>query len=122
MCFFRKKRKLKKVEFSEYLNKNKTRKSSSLITSFDRMDYTIVVEADDETLYKICDVILSGRAVLANFAKVKIKEANDMLMFISGVVYATDGEVKRVDDKLFLFGRKEEFEDGSLYSYIDDTK
>lgn len=122
MCFFRKKRKLKKVEFSEYLNKNKTRKSSSLITSFDRMDYTIVVEADDETLYKICDVILSGRAVLANFAKVKIKEANDMLRFISGVVYATEGEVKRVDDKLFLFGRKEEFEDGSLYSYIDDTK
>lgn len=45
-----------------------------------------------------------------------------MLPFISGVVYAKEGEVYKLDEKLFLFGRKEEFEDGSLYQYVEDTK
>ena len=113
-----------KIEFSEY-NKHRPKGSkniTSLLTSFDRMSYQTVDDCSQETLFKICDIILSGKAVLANFTNVEIAEANNMLSFISGVVYAKSGKVCRLDTKLFLFGRKEEFVDGSLDQYVEDTK
>ncbi|MGI6767575.1 MAG: cell division protein SepF [Bacilli bacterium] len=123
MGIFKKRKKSNKIEFSEYNNKEKSGKNrSSLLTSFDRMEYSIVTENSKETLLKICDTILSGKAVLANFDKLDPEDANEMLPFISGVVYATRGEIYRLDERLFLFGRKEEFEDGSLYQYVEDTK
>jgi len=125
MGFLKKtKRNRNKLEFSEY-NKYKAKGGknyTSLLTSFDRMEYQIVNENSKETLLKICDIILSGRAVLANFDKVDADQANEMLSFISGVVYAKEGEIYKLDKKLFLFGRKEEFADGSLYQYVEDTK
>jgi len=121
---FLKKNKTNKMEFTEYNNyKAKGGKNrSSLLTSFDRMEYSIVSANTQEALLKICDTILSGKAVLANFDKIDPADANDMLSFISGVVYAKEGEIYKLDEKLFLFGRKDEFEDGSLYQYVEDTK
>jgi hypothetical protein len=123
MGLFKKNQK-KKLEFTEYSNyKGKGgKKHASLLTSFDRMEYSIVSENSQEILLKICDQILSGKAVLANFDKLDSQDANDMLSFISGVVYAKEGEIYKLDNKLFLFGRKEEFEDGSLYQYVEDSK
>ncbi len=120
--FKRNKRKLNKMEFTEYNAKNKSKKRSSLLTSFDRMEYKTVNDHSQEMLFEICDTIINGKAVLANFDKIDPKNANDMLSFISGVVYAKEGEIHKLDDKLFLFGRKEEFEDGSLDSYVQDSK
>lgn len=124
MGLFRKKKKHNKIEFSEYNNSKAKvgRRRSSLLTSFDQMEYSIVTDNSQETLLAICDKILSGKAVLANFDKIDSHSANDMLSFISGVVYAKEGEIYKLDEKLFLFGRKEEFEDGSLYQYVEDTK
>jgi len=45
-----------------------------------------------------------------------------MLAFISGVIYATDGRSLKIQSRLFLFGRKEEFVDGTLYQYYEDLK
>lgn len=119
-----KKNKANKIEFTEYNNyKAKSgKKRASLLTSFDRMEYSIVTDNSQDSLMKICDTILSGKAVLANFDKIDPADANEMLSFISGVVYAKEGEIYKLDERLFLFGRKEEFEDGSLYQYVEDTK
>lgn len=122
MKIFKVRKKFNKIEFSEYNNKEKGGKRSSLLTSFDRMEYSIVSDNSKEALFQICDTILSGKAVLANFDKLDPEDANDMLNFISGVVYATEGKIFKIDEKIFLFGRKEEFEDGSLYQYVEDTK
>ncbi|HEY8396169.1 MAG TPA: cell division protein SepF [Bacilli bacterium] len=123
MGIFKLKKKINNIEITEYNNKEKGgKKRSSLLTSFDRMEYSIVTDNSQETLFHICDTILSGRAVLANFDKLEPEDANNMLNFISGVVYATEGKIFKIDEKIFLFGRKEEFEDGSLYQYVEDTK
>jgi len=45
-----------------------------------------------------------------------------MLAFISGVLYACDGETIQISKRLFLFARKEEYEDGSLRQYVEDIK
>ncbi|HPT89778.1 MAG: cell division protein SepF [Acholeplasmataceae bacterium] len=120
---FFKRKKPKQIEFTEYHPKEKKgTKNNGLLTTFDRMEYFIVQENSEEELFKICDTILGGRAVLANFDKLSDEDANEMLMFISGVIYATEGRTYKLDSRLFLFGRKEEYEDGSLLQYIEDTQ
>lgn len=120
------KRRNKKIEFSEYNPKDKkgVRRNlkGGLLTTFDRMEYFIIQDNSEEEMFKICDTILGGRAVLANFDKLEDNDANEMLLFISGVIYATEGKIFKLDSRLFLFGRKEEYEDGSLLQYIEDTK
>ena len=106
-------------------NKNKQKndiKKVPGITAFDNMSYIIVSTNSDEQLLHICDTILSGRAVLANFNKISTTDANSMLAFIAGAIYAVEGQYFQLEPKLFLFARKEELEDGSLYQYVEDTK
>lgn len=116
------KKKKKKLEFSEYSPNGKNKKGTNgLLTTFDRMEYYTAEIGDDAEMFKICDTILGGKAVLANFDKLEAAVANHMLAFISGVVYATEGQIFKLDNRLFVFGRKEEYEDGSLLQYIEDV-
>lgn len=91
-------------------------------TSFDNMVYVIVRDISDDQTIEICDLILGGKPVLANFSKIPPSMVNEMLAFISGVVYATGGRIEKIEAKSFLFARKEEYLDGSLEQYIEDTK
>jgi len=102
--------------------KNDSMKNKQLLTAFDRMEYFIVEKKSDEELFKICDTILGGKPVLANFDRVPSADCNYMLSFISGVIYATEGEAIQVGSRLFSFARKEEYEDGSLKQYVEDIK
>lgn len=97
-------------------------KKNAALTAYDRLQHVAVNDSSQEELFKICDIIMSGRAVLASFDKVSANEANFMLSFISGVVYALGGENFKMDNKLFLFGRKEVFQDGSLYQYVEENQ
>ena len=95
---------------------------NGLLTAFDKMEYFIIQEKSDDEMFRLCDTILSGKPVLANFDKLQANDCNFMLAFISGVVYACEGETIKVGNKLFLFARKEEYEDGSLKQYVEDIK
>lgn len=108
--------------FGKNKNKQNDIKNVQGITAFDNMAYIIVSDNSDEQLLNICDTILNGKAVLANFNKISTTDANSMLSFIAGAIYAIDGQCFQIESKLFLFARKEELEDGSLYQYVEDTK
>ncbi len=110
-------RRAKTIQFDQ-----KEQKKGAALTAFDRIQHVAVTSSSQEQLLGICDTIMSGRAVLASFDKVSTNEANYMLSFISGVVYALGGENFKMDNKLFLFGRKEAFDDGSLYQYVEENK
>ena len=101
---------------------SKNNKTAPTITAFDNMHYFLVRDCSDESLLEIADVILSGRAVLANFSKIAPSDANQMLSFLSGVVYASEGEYFHLESKLFLFAKKEELLDGSIYKYVEDSQ
>ncbi len=111
-----------------FSRKNKKRQSSEfnhgngLMTSFDKMVYFVVESRKDEELLRLCDTIIASKPVLANFDKLTPDDCNYMLAFISGVIYACDGETIRLGERLFLFARKEEYEDGSLRQYVEDIK
>ena len=66
--------------------------------------------------------ILAGYPVLANFENLDKDEANKLLAFVSGVLYAMDGKILKIQARMFLLARKEEFEDGTLYQYYEDLK
>ena len=103
-------------------DRNEFNRNKQLLTAFDRMEHFIMQEKSNEEMMKLCDTILSGKPVLANFDKLSAADSNFMLAFISGVVYACDGETLKVGNKLYLFARKEEYEDGSLKQYVEDIK
>lgn len=114
-----KKKKTNNFEINEF-NKDKLR---GLLTSFDKMEYFVFSEKSDEKMFELCQTLLNGKPVLANFDKVSnSSDTNYMLAFISGVVFARDGQAIQVGPKLFLFGGKEEYEDGSLLQYVEDIK
>jgi hypothetical protein len=119
MGIFSKKKINKKLEFTDY---GKGEKAKGLLTSFDLMEYFTIQERSDEEMFKLCDTIINGKAVLANFDKVSNADCNYMLAFISGVVYAQGGQAITLGPKLFLFAGKEQFEDGSLLQYVEDIK
>lgn len=116
MFFNRKKD--KEFKFSEYKSDNK----GALLTSFDRLEYIFVQSKDDEELFHICDTLIGGHPVIVNFDKLSGADCNYMLAFISGVVYALEGQAIRIGSKLFMFGSKADYEDGSLLQYVEDIK
>lgn len=120
MGIFSKKKTNNKLEFSEY---NKGEKRRGLLTSFDKMEYFVFNDKSEEKMFLLCETVLKGKPVLANFDKVKdASECNYMLAFISGVVYARQGQAITIGPRLFLFAGKEELEDGSLLQYVEDIK
>ena len=92
----------------------------NLITAFDMMQSEIVKDKDQ--LFDLCDIIMSGRAVLANFERLSIEDANYMLTFLSGAVYALEGEVHKTGSRTFLFAGKKQYNDGTLHQFIEDIK
>lgn len=107
-----------------FKRKDKTTEYSThaLLTAFDQMEYFIVTSRSNDELFKLADTVLNGKPVLANFDKVSVSDCNYILAFMSGLVYAKDGEVVKVGERLFLFARREEFLDGSLKEYVEDYK
>lgn len=110
-----KKRKDNKVGNADDIN-------NTTMTAFDKIQFIAVEDSSDDTLLDISNKILDGYPVLVNFEKLGLQESNNMLSFLSGVVYATEGQTLRIQPRLFLLGRKEEFEDGTLYQYYEDLK
>ncbi|HHU56429.1 MAG TPA: cell division protein SepF [Acholeplasmataceae bacterium] len=120
MGIFRKKKIKENLEFSEYKTHEKRQ---GLLTAFDKMEYFVFEEKSDEHMFSLCDTLLKGKPVLANFDKVEnANDCNYMLAFISGVVYALEGQAIKLGSRLFLFAGKEELEDGSLLQYVEDIK
>jgi cell division inhibitor SepF len=135
MGLLKRKKQVKNVALSEYdyrpniesnqqgdLDKKKKRKFDrrNLITAFDLMQSEIVKDKDQ--LLDLCDIIMRGRAVLANFEKLSVDDANYMLTFLSGVVYALEGEVHKTGSRTFLFAGKKQYIDGTLHQFIEDIK
>lgn len=46
--------------------------------------------------------VMSGKAVLVNFHLMEEQQARRMVDFLTGTVYAEDGDIKRVSDEMFL--------------------
>lgn len=98
----------------------KNQEPGYLLSSFDRLEHRIV--NDRSELLDLCNVLLENRALLANFEKLSIEDANYMLTFLSGAVYGLKGEVHKIHAKTFLFGAESEYKDGTLKQYLKERE
>lgn len=76
-------------------------------------------DTSDEILTKLATHIINEEPVIANLESLDIDSANKAIAFLSGVVYAIDGEITNIREKIFMFGHKTVYEDGSMKDFID---
>lgn len=63
---------------------------------------TILEPRNYQEVKKIAQHVLNGEAVLVNFQSVEEDQARRIVDFLTGTVYAQDGDIKRVGDEIFL--------------------
>lgn len=86
----------------------------------ERLIFHNLDDTSDEILTKLATHIINEEPVIANLESLDIEGANKAIAFLSGVVYAIDGEIKNIHEKIFLFGHKELYEDGSIDEFIEN--
>ena len=88
--------------------------------AIDRVEFVLMESNID--VYKLGDKLLKGVPLIVNFEEHNIIEANQVITFLSGVTYATDGDVEMIKEKIFLFARKQDYKDGSLRKFVNEYK
>lgn len=77
---------------------------------------------DPEKAVAYADSLKKGIPLCLGFGELDIDEANKVIAFLSGVVYAVDGVAKQLNENAFLFATKENFLDGSLNEFLKNFK
>ncbi|MFV0558456.1 MAG: cell division protein SepF [Enterococcus sp.] len=70
---------------------------------------------------KIAKHIISGESVLINFHLIEEEQARRIVDFLTGTVYAQDGDIKRVGDEIFLCTPRGVEIEGAAQSLADST-
>jgi cell division inhibitor SepF len=99
---------------------SKKRKISPTNVDFD--DLTFVRVNDNKDVYKYAEIIMHRMPLVLNFSDCLISEANEVLMFLSGVLYACDGEIVKIQDKIYLMAQKSDLLGTTLTKFINDYK
>ncbi len=101
--------------------KKKRISSKEFGTSFDRLlNYNITEDLDiDDQMLELADSVLSNCPILVNFEAVKdVNKCNQVLSFLSGVIYACGGESYQIGNESYLIASDKAFEDGSLRRWV----
>ncbi|AOF49394.1 cell division protein SepF [Tetragenococcus halophilus] len=65
--------------------------------------------------------VIGGESVLVNFRLIEEQQARRIVDFLTGTVYAEDGDIKRVADEIFLCTPKEVEIDGTAQSLVESN-
>ena len=89
-------------------------------TAYDR---TAFIKMDkDIDAFDLADKLMRRRPLIINFEDYNVIESNRIIMFLSGVVYAIDGEVEVIREKIFAFATKSDLKDKTLRKFIAKYK
>ena len=85
-----------------------------------RVDFITMEE--EINVIKLANKLLKGIPLIINFEEFEPIESNKIITFLSGVIYAIDGEVEVIQSKIFLFATKKDYKDGSLRKFVKEYK
>ena len=94
----------------------KTPVSTSEITFEDLQFFRI---QDSTKIYEYADKIMRRIPIVVNFTDCLITEANEMLPFLTGVLYACDGEIVKIQDKIYLMAQKSDLNGPTLQRFVN---
>ena len=63
--------------------------------------------------------LLNNKAVVINFSRMEDSSARRIVDFITGTVYALNGEIQRIGDKIFLATPPKFVTDGKISDLVD---
>ena len=66
------------------------------------MEVSMVRPTSFEDARDVCEMLLSGRAVVINMEGVQVELAQRIIDFASGACYAIDGNLQKISKKIFM--------------------
>lgn len=86
----------------------------------DRIKFALVEDADSAT--KFADLLMEGVPLCLDFRNCPDSDGNQVLYFLEGVNYATDGVPIIMKPKVFLFITKKDLKDPTIKDFLDKYK
>ena len=68
---------------------------------------------------EVAQNLLNNKAVIINFSRMEDSSAKRIVDFITGTVYALNGEIQRIGDKIFLATPPKFATDGKISDLVD---
>ena len=99
---------------------SKNTKIESTDIDFENLKFYRVT--DSKSIYDYAETLMHRFPIVLNFTDCLISEANEVLMFLSGVLYACDGEIVKIQDKIYLMAQKSDLLGPTLTKFINDYK
>ncbi|MBN6048690.1 cell division protein SepF [Lactobacillus helveticus] len=121
------------LEKEEYATSNKDENENLLLNSVSRDNIVSIKSGLNSVKSKIVlyeprvysdakDVaqnLLNNKAVVINFSRMEDSSARRIVDFITGTVYALNGEIQRIGDKIFLATPPKFVTDGKISDLVD---
>ena len=87
----------------------------------EKEEYATSNKDDNENLplNSVAQNLLNNKAVVINFSRMEDSSARRIVDFITGTVYALNGEIQRIGDKIFLATPPKFVTDGKISDLID---
>ena len=79
-------------------------------------------EVKDSHITKLATNVINGNPLIINLETIDVDNANKVIAFLSGVVYAIEGETYVISEKIILFGNSEVYDDGSVRKLLDEIE
>ena len=89
-------------------------------SAYDRTKFITMTE--DLDVFELADALMMRNPLIVNFEDYNVIESNRVIMFLSGVIYALDGEVEVLREKIFAFATKDDMKEKSLRKFIAKYK
>ncbi|MCF7923840.1 MAG: cell division protein SepF [Candidatus Izimaplasma sp.] len=99
-----------------------SRKNKIEPTDVEFDDITFIKVNDNKNIYKYAEFIMHREPIVLNFTDTLISEANEVLIFLSGVLYACDGEIVKIQDKIYLMAQKSDLLGPTLKRFVDEYR
>ncbi|TVP94237.1 MAG: cell division protein SepF [Acholeplasmatales bacterium] len=74
--------------------------------------------SEDIDVFDLADKLMLRQPLIVNFETYDLVESNRVIVFLSGVIYALDGEVEVLRERIFAFATKPDMKDKTLREFI----
>ncbi|MCR3905795.1 MAG: cell division protein SepF [Tenericutes bacterium] len=87
----------------------------------DKIIFENLLTDEDQYITGLAEKMINGHPLILNFEPLDIDQANKVIAFLSGVIYAIHGEIANVQEKVFMFAASDVYDDGSMEEFLKDV-
>ncbi|MDD3958004.1 MAG: cell division protein SepF [Candidatus Izemoplasmatales bacterium] len=96
------------------------KKKTIVATDIDFEDLRFFRVQDTSGIYDYAELVMHRLPIVLNFSDCLITEANEVLLFLTGVLYACDGDIVKIQDKIYLMAQKSDLKGPTLTKFVHE--